>query len=104
MSDDQGSAVYAGIVGKLEEFDLKMETMTAYIERATLYLEANNVPREKWAATFLSALGKRTLQVLCNPILTNKVHSKSLDEVTKVLLNHYEPKPLVISERFNFNS
>ena len=90
-------------MGKLEEFDLKTETMTAYIEMATLYLDANNVPREKWAATFLSALGKRTFEVLCNPILTNKVYSKFLEEVTKVLINHYEPKLLVISERFNFN-
>ena len=31
------------------------------------------------------------------------MYGKSLDQVTKVLLNYYEPKPLVISERFNFN-
>ena len=55
------------------------------------------------AATFLSALGKNTFQVLRNLMLPEKVYGKSLDQVTKVLLNHYEPKPLVISERFNFN-
>ena len=49
MSDDEGSAVYAGIVGKLEEFDPKTDTMTAYIGRANLNLDINNVPREKWA-------------------------------------------------------
>ena len=72
--------------------------MTANIERETLYLDANNVPREKWAATFLSALVRSTFQVLCNKMLPQKV-----EEVTKVLLNHYEPKLLVISKRFKFN-
>ena len=82
--------VYVRIVGKLEEFDPKSDTTTAYI------------PGEKRAATFLSALGKNTFQVLRNLMLTEKVYEKSLDQM-KVLLNHYEPKPLVISECFNFN-
>ena len=75
MLDDQGSAAYPVIVGKLEEFDPKMETMTAYVERATLYLDTNNVPREKWAAIFLSALGKSTLKcsaTQCNPKSVSK--------------------------------
>ena len=49
MSDDQ---IYAGIVCKFVEFDPKTDTMTAYIERATIFLDANNLLREKWAAIF----------------------------------------------------
>ena len=83
MSDDQGSSRLCGIVGKLEEFDPKTYTITAYIERAPLYLDANNVPREKWTTRFLNALGKSTLQVLCNPMLPKKVYGKSLEEVIR---------------------
>ena len=67
------------------------------------FWDANNVLGDKSAATFLSALGKNTFQVLRNLMLPEKVYGKSLDIVMKDLLNHYEPMPLVISEHFNFN-
>ena len=92
--------VYAGTVGKLEEFDPKSDTMTAYIERAMFFFDANNTPGDKRAATFLRILFRYLFR---NLMLPEKVYGKSLDQVTKVLLNHYEPKPLVISECFNYN-
>jgi len=88
------TTVRAGVVGNLEEFDPKNNTMVAYIERTAFYMDANNVPDEKKAATFLSALGKSTFQVLRNLVAPDKVKDKT---------QHYEPKPLVILERFNFN-
>lgn len=97
------TAIYAGVVGKLDEFDPKNDSMAAYVERAMLYLDANSVPEDKRAATFLSALGKSTFLVLRNLIAPAKVQDKTLDEIVQVLLKHYDPKPLVISERFNFN-
>ena len=77
--------------------------MTAYIEWVISFFDTNNLPGDKGTATFLNGLGKNTFQVLRNLILPRKVYGKSQDQVTKVLLNHYDPKPLVISERFNFN-
>ena len=56
-------------VGHLEEFDPKNDIMAAYIERATFYIEANNVAEDKKTATFLTILGKNTFQVLA-PALT----------------------------------
>ena len=58
------TTVRAGAVGHLEEFDPKNDTMAAYIERATFYMEANNVAEDKKTATFLTTLGKNTFQVL----------------------------------------
>ncbi len=95
--------VRAGAVGNLEEFDPKNDSMAAYIERAAFYMEANNVADEKKTATFLTSLGKSTFQVLRNLVAPARVRDKTFDEITDVLLQHYEPKPLVISERFNFN-
>ena len=95
--------MYASIVGTLEEFDAKSESMAAYIERAMVYMDANNIPPPKRATTLLSAIGRSTFHVLRNLLAPAKLHDQSLDEIVKPLLDHYEPKPLVISERFNFN-
>ena len=97
------TTVRAGAVGHLEEFDPKNDTMAVYIERATFYIEANNVAEDKKTATFLTILGKNTFQVLRNLVAPAKVGDKTFPEIAEVLLHHYEPKPLVISERFNFH-
>ena len=44
-------------VGKLTEFDPKSDSMSAYVERVTLYFQANEVAEEKHVAVFLSAIG-----------------------------------------------
>ena len=48
------AVVYAGIVGQLEAFDPRSDSISAYIERAEMFLDANNVPEEKRVATFLN--------------------------------------------------
>ena len=35
------------VVGKLEEFDPANDSITAYVERAQLFIEANGNPAEK---------------------------------------------------------
>ena len=95
--------IYAGVVGRLEEFDPTNDSMAAYIDRAMIYMDANNIPAAKRAATFLSALGKTTFEVLRNLVTPAKLHDQSLEDIVTVLQQHFEPKPLVISERFNFN-
>ena len=97
------TTVRAGVVGNLEKFDPKNDTMAAYIERAAFHMDANNAPDKKKAARFLSALGKSTFQVLRNLVAPDKVKDKTFDDITAVLLQHYKLKPLVISECFNFN-
>ncbi len=52
------AVVYTGIVGQLEAFDPRSDSISAYLERAELFLDANNVPEEKKVTTFLSAMGK----------------------------------------------
>jgi len=41
------TTVRTDVVGNLEEFDPKNDTMAAYIERAAFYMDANNVPDKK---------------------------------------------------------
>ena len=96
--------VYAGVVGTLEEFDTKSELMAAYIERATVYMDANNVPLSKRAATLLSAIGRNTFHVVRNLLAPAKLHDQSLDDIVKALMDHFEPKLLVISSVFTSTS
>ena len=81
MTDGGRPAVYTGMVGKLEEFDPKTDLITAYIERAALYLDANNVPEDRRPATLLSALGKSNYQILRNLVAPAKPKDKTLDEI-----------------------
>ena len=92
MTAAEGSAatptaltVYAGVVGTLEEFDIKSESMAAYIERATKFLDANNIPQYKRATTLLSAIGKSTFHNLLAPA---KSHDQSFGNIVKALLDH----------------
>ena len=42
-------------IGRLTEFNPKIDTITAYVERVTLYFQANDVAEEKQVTVFLSA-------------------------------------------------
>ena len=52
--------------GNLIEFDPKTDSITAYVERITLYFQANEVANGKKVATFLSAIGAKTYALLRN--------------------------------------
>ena len=54
--------------------------MAAYLERAALYMDANEVADEKKTATFLTAIGKSTFQVLRNLVAPAKVKYKYFDQ------------------------
>ena len=67
------------------EFDPANETVTAYIERAELFLVANSVVDEKKVAIFLSALGSKTYSRLRNLMMPDNPKDEKLKE-------HYELK------------
>ncbi|ETW95022.1 MAG: hypothetical protein ETSY2_48750 [Candidatus Entotheonella gemina] len=79
-------------VGKLEEFDPKIDSIVSYVERAQLFLEANSVPEAKHVPTFLSAMGKSNYETLRNLMAPDKPKDKSLDDIISVLKQHFKPK------------
>jgi len=91
------------VVGKLEEFDPANDSITAYVERAQLFIEANGIPAEKKVAVFLSAIGSKTYSLLRNLLAPTPPKDKDFDELVSTLKGHFEPKPLIIAERFNFH-
>ena len=91
------------ILGTLEAFDPTADTVSAYVERTELFFAVNNIAAEKKVFVFLNAVGKQQYQLLSNLLAPDAPVSKTLPEIVDVLKGHYEPNPIVISERFNFH-
>ena len=88
--------------GHLQEFDTDLEPITAYLERVELYFSANGIGEDKKLAILLSVIGPKTYGVLRNLLAPSRPQEKKFSEVTEVLLRHFEPKLIVIAERFSF--
>ena len=88
-------------VGRLTEFDPRNDSITAYVERVT-YI-SREVADAKKVAVLLSAIGPKTYALLRNLTTSTAPAEKSFAQIVEILKGHYEPKPLIIAERFNFH-
>ena len=91
------------IIGSMQEFQPGAETITAYLERLQAYLDANDIAEEKRASVLVSMIGHKTYDVLRSlmaPETPQKIEYKVL---IRALKKHYEPKPLIIAERYIFH-
>ncbi len=89
--------------GQLTEFSPEAETIAAYLERVELFFTANSIGEDKKVALFLSVIGAKTYSLLRDLLSPEKPQDKPLPVLFKKLKDHYEPKPLVIAERFCFH-
>ena len=88
--------------GYMDSFNADNKTISAYLERFDLFVQANGVANDKKVPVFLSVLGGKTYALLRNLDSPALPKDKSLDDLTQELRNHIEPKKVVIVERFNF--
>ena len=65
-----------------------------------IFFTVNYTKAEKGAAVFLNFIGGRAYELL-RSLLTPTL--PKYDELVALLKEHYEPKPLVITERFHFH-
>ena len=89
--------------GQIDEFRPDCESITTYIERTNLFLTANDVSDDKVVAVFLSVIGGKTYALLRSLLAPALPQEKSYQELVETLKRHYEPKSLVIAERFHFH-
>lgn len=90
-------------IGRLDEYKPENESWSAYIERSIeLFKIANDVDDTKQVATLLSAVGASTYGLLRNLVQPAKPKDKTFEEIVNILKAHFEPKPLIIAERFQF--
>ena len=93
----------AATFGELKEFSPESEKISVYLERASLYFTANAVDDDKKVPILLSAMGARTYLILRDLLAPAKPKDKSLEQITQCLQQHFEPKPIVIAQRFTFH-
>ena len=90
------------VFGRINEFCPDNETLSVYLERVDLFFAANNVPDENKVPLFLTVIRATAYSVLHNLVAPASPKSKSFEELVTALKLHYEPKPLIIAERFHF--
>ncbi|XP_051515496.1 uncharacterized protein zgc:165409 isoform X2 [Myxocyprinus asiaticus] len=101
---DFGDTGIMAQIGRLDEYKPENECWSAYIERVELYIIANDVDDTKQVATLLSAMGASTYGLLRNLVYPEKPKDKTFEEIVDILKSHFETQPLVVAERFLFQS
>ena len=82
-----------------------MDTWSEYWDTIEQYLIANGIDdNKKRTATFLTLIGKETYSILHSLTAPEKPSSKKVEELNVLLGEHFEPKPIVIAERYKFYS
>ena len=89
--------------GTFQEFQPNSETITAYLERANNYFAANGVGADRQVAVLLSAISAKHYTLLRSLTAPQLPYEKSIGNLASVLQSHFQPKPLLIAERFHFH-
>ena len=91
--------------GMISEFDHEVEDWTTYVERVNLYLTANDItdPGKK-RVVLLSVCGAKTYHTIRDLVAPSKPTDLEYDEVVTKVQEHYNPTPVVIVQRYKFNS
>ena len=90
-------------VGSVQEYRSENELFSAYLERVQLFFITNDVADAKKVAVFLSVVGSKTYSLLRSLVALALPQEKSFAELVETLRRHFEPKPVVIAERFHFH-
>ena len=89
--------------GLIQEFQPDNERISAYLERVQMFFQANDIAEEKQVPILLSVIGGKTYALLSDLLAPVKPSTKSFKDLQEVLQRHFEPKPVVIAERFRFH-
>ena len=68
-----------------------------------MYFEVNEIDKKKQAVALLTAVSGKTYSLLRNLVAPQLLKEKSFAQLKEILKAHFEPKLLVITERFRFH-
>ena len=92
----------AQVFGSIDSFAFDTDDITEWFERLEQWFVANNIDDgTRKRALLLSNIGARGYK-LARSLSQNKPTEKSFEELKKLLLDHINPKPNEISQRFVF--
>ena len=90
------------VIGSLGDFDSKTDNIVAYVERVSLYFEANDVKDDQKVPVLLTMNGAKTYVTLRSILAPVAQREKTFDELAETLRGHFDQKPLIVGERFKF--
>ena len=91
-------------LGTMEPFSPTIVNWIAHSDRFEQYVIANEIEdKKKVMATSLTTIGSKTYNILRDLLAPAKPSKLKFEELVETLRNHYEPKPIVIAERFHFH-
>ena len=74
-----------------------------YFERLDQYFIANEIDDDRRVAVLITAIGDKPYELLKSLAAPTLPKAKTYTELVLILTNHYQPKPLIIAERFRFH-
>ena len=93
----------AGKYGYLKEFIPEKDSIGAYLERAALYFKANGIEEDKQVPILLSSIGSRSYSLLRDLVAPVVPGTEAFDWISEVFTSHFQPRHLLIAERFHFH-
>ena len=90
----------ASVGGNLELFDGK--NWETYLERLEIHFIVKKVKDDEKVGVLLSVLSPKVYEKLRYLMKPRKPITQTYDAVVQKLTEHYDPKPLVSTERFKF--
>ena len=94
-----------GLHGTIGVFDPALEEWSEYSGRLVHYFVANYiVADDKRRAIFLTVVGPATYRLLKTLASPQKLDEFEFSQLVDLAMSHYNPKPLPIVKRFEFNS
>ena len=99
---DSNQTMATGITqfGTLKEFISNVEIITKYLNCVLLYFEANEVADVKRVPILLTSI---TYSLICDLAAPENPKTLTLPAIAQLLKDHFEPKRLIIAERFTFH-
>ena len=89
--------------GRIQEYQPENGLFSVYLECVQLFFIANGVEDDKKVPIFLSIMGSKTYSVFRNLVAPTLPQEKTLDQLVVMLKSYFEPKPVIIAERFRFH-
>ena len=90
-------------IGHIAPFVSEEEKIGTYLERIQLFFVANAVEDDKKVAVLLTVIGSKTYSLLADLAAPDAPSTKTFAELSELLTNHFQPKKMVVAERFRFH-
>ena len=91
-------------VGNIGPFEDSIEDFEGYVARVKLFFIANDVKQDRRVATFLTLAGAKIYTLAKSLLSPDDPGTATLDDLVKVLSDHFKPKTIIIFERYKFYS